>query len=404
MDLVQTLKNHPLQKELGFARSEYAMRVAKTQQLMRERGIDFLVISITPNLGYLTGYDTTMPSGYSMGILGQTGNVRLHTSELEAPCALLFSTIEDIDVYRWYESTDTATQLSHILLDLGANGCRIGLEMDNPETFASGAMNVRSYLRMTELLPNATFVDATHLVLKVRSIKSPAEIEKMRVAATWSLEGLMATINACEEGKTDTEVVGEGYYALKKAGSELMSIDPMCVTGPRTGYMPHIPYRRHTLEKGHPVYLEYTGTYDRYNAPTMRSCVIGQPSDGIRRLSDSALMVNELLLEHIKPGRTGDDIAQLTKKALDLAPEGSFFHGCYGYSIGMGHQPAWTEANLYIAEGSEEIMLPGMAFHLPICMWHPEDKYGIGFSESIVVTENGCEILGPGEHRELIIR
>lgn len=404
MNLVQTLKNHPLPKELGFDIKEYAARVAKTQHLMRERGIDFLIISITPNLGYLTGYDTTMLSGYCMGILGQTGNVRLHTSELEAPCALLFSTIEDIDVYRWYESTDTATQLGQILRDMGADGRRIGIEMDNPETFASGALNVRTYLRLKELMPKAQFVDCTHLVLEVRSVKSSTEIEKMRIAAHWSMQGLMATIDSCEIGKTDTDIVGEGYYALKKAGSELMSIDPMCVTGPRTGYMPHIPYRRHELKEGHPVYLEYTGTYDRYNAPIMRSCVLGQPSEGIRRISDASLMVNDLLLENIKPGRTGDDIAQIAKKGLDLAPEGYFFHGCYGYSIGMGHQPAWTEAALYIAEGAETVLVPGMTFHLPICIWSPEGKYGVGFSESIVVTEDGCEILGTGEHRELIIR
>lgn len=404
MDLVAILKRDPLPKELAFPEAEYRQRVAATQSLMRERGIDFLVISITPNLGYLTGYDTTMPSGYTIGILGQSGNVRLHASELEAPCALLFSTIEEIDVFHWYDADDTATQLGGILRDLGADGRRIGLEMDNPETFASGALDTRTYRRLAELLPKAEFVDATHLVLDVRSVKSPAEIGKMRQAAKWTLQGLLASIDACAEGRTDNEVVAEGYYTMVRAGSELMSIDPMCVVGPRTAYMPHIPYRRHRLERGHTVYLEYTGTYDRYNAPAMRSAVIGAPSDGVRQLADATLGALDALLANIKPGRTGHEVAQVARQALAKGPEGTFFHGGFGYSIGMGHQPTWTEAAHYIAEGSETLLRPGMTFHLPLCTWVPAEKYGLGFSESILVTETGCEILGPGDRRELAVR
>ncbi len=404
MDLVQTLKQNPEPKELAFPLEEYQKRVSAAQSSMQGQGIDVLIISITPNLGYLTGYDTTMPSGYTIGILEQTGSVRLHCSELEAPCALLFSTIEDIDVFYWHAAEDTATQLGGILRDLGADGKRIGIEMDNPETFASGALDTRTYLRLAELLPGAEFADATHLVTELRSVKSPAELDHMRQAAKWSLTGLLATIDACAEGKTDNDIVAEGYYAMIKAGSELMSIDPMCITGPRTAYMPHIPYRRKALEQGHTVYLEYTGTYQRYNAPAMRSAVIGEPSDGIRRLSDAALEVLDQLFSNIKPGRTGDDVAQTVKKVWDKAPEGTYFHGGYGYSIGMGNQPTWTEAAHYVAEQCETVLKPGMTFHLPICAWVPSEKYGIGFSESIVVTETGCEILGPGERRELAVR
>ncbi|MBS0563270.1 MAG: aminopeptidase P family protein, partial [Proteobacteria bacterium] len=207
MDLVSILKKDPLPKELAFPVAEYQKRVAATQNLMRAQGIDFLIISMTPNLGYLTGYDTTMPSGYTIGILGQSGNVRLHASELEAPCALLFSTIEEIDVFYWYDADDTSTQLCGILRDLGADGKRIGLEMDNPETFASGALDTRTYRRMQELLPKAEFVDATHLVLDVRSVKSAGELDKMRQAAKWTLQGLLASIDACALGRTDNEVV-----------------------------------------------------------------------------------------------------------------------------------------------------------------------------------------------------
>jgi Xaa-Pro dipeptidase len=186
------------------------------------------------------------------------------------------------------------------------------------------------------------------------------------------------------------------------AGSELMSIDPMIMSGRRAGYMPHIPYKRVRLAKGDPIYLEFSGSYERYNAPSMRSAVTGPPSDGIRRLADASLATVEILLQNIRAGRTGHDIAQDARSALDSVPE-AFFHGGFGYSIGMGFQPTWTEAPMYIAEGIERELEPGMTFHLPICAWVPA-QYGIGFSVSIVVTETGCEFLTPGRNRALAVR
>ncbi len=404
MDLVEILNESPLPTELAFSEAEYAARVAKTQARMVEDGIDVLIISSTPNLGYLTGYDCTMSCGYTIGILATTGDVALHASELEAPCALLFSTIRDIKQFYWYESEGTAVQLGQMLSDRGAGSKRIGLEMGNPETFACGAFDTESYLALVKALPDASFVNATNLVLDVRMIKSAPEIAYMRKAGALTGVGLKATLDVTAEGKTDNEIVAAGYGAMIAAGSELMSIDPMCTTGPRTGYMPHIPYKRFKLEQGHPIYLEYSGCYERYNAPGMRSACIGEPSDNLRRLSETSIKTLELLLENIRPGRTGDDVAQVAKHGFDDAPEGVYFHGGYGYSIGMGFQPTWTENPHYIAIGSETVLETGMAFHLPICTWVPADKIGIGFSESIAVTETGCEVLTASGDRVLAIR
>lgn len=404
MNLMQALEQSPLPRELAFPEAEYRERVRKAQKLMAEQGIDILLISSTPNLGYLTGYDSTMSCGYTIGILGQTGEVELHCSELEAPCALLFSTIKKIDVFYWYEAQDTATQLGKILADRGANGKRIGLEMGNAETFASGAFDTKSYLRLVEVLPKAKFIDATRLVLDVRLIKSPAEIAYMKQAGQYTWTGLKASLDAAAEGKTDNQVVAAGYGAMIAAGSELMSIDPMIMTGKRAGYMPHIPYKRIKLNRGDAIYLEYSGCHQRYNAPGMRSAVIGTPPDGTKRLADAAIKTLELLLENIRPGRTGDEVAKVAKRGLDGAPKDTFFHGGYGYAIGMGFQPTWTENPVYIAEGSDVPLKAGMTFHLPICAWVPTDKYGIGFSESVVVTEKGCETLGPGLERHLHVR
>ncbi len=402
MDLVKEIMKNPLPRELAFTKAEYDERSAKAQARMKAEGIDVLLISNTSNLGYLTGYDTTMPSGYTVGILQATGGVALHSSELEATCGLLAGVIEDFVSFRWYDAQDTAGHLGGVLRDRGLSRARIGLEMGYAETFASGAFDTKSYLRLKQMLPEAEFVDATLLVLDVRSIKTEKELGYMREAGRISALGLEAARNAAAEGLMDNDLVAAAHHAMISAGSELMSIDPMCMTGRRCGYMPHIPYRRTRLNKGDTIYLEFTGTFNRYNAPCMRSAVIGEPSDAVKRLSDAAIETVETLLANIRPGRTGAEVAAIAQKVLDRVPE-AFFHGGFGYSIGMGFQPSWCEAPLYISEAEQRELKPGMTFHLPICAWVPA-QYGIGFSESVVVTDTGCETLTPGTNRYLAVR
>ena len=58
---------------------------------------------------------------------------------------------------------------------------------------------------------------------------------------------------------------------------------------------------------------------------------------------------------------------------------------------------------MYIARGIEVELQSGMCFHLANCYSMPA-QYGAGFSESIAVTESGCEMLSPGVLRELVVR
>jgi Xaa-Pro dipeptidase len=389
--------------DLAFPREEYERRVEAVRQLMRDRDIDVLLVSNTSNWAYLTGYDTTMPSCYGVGILPLEGDLAVHTAELEVPCAMYNSMVRDIHVYEWYDPRTTAEQLAEVLLDRGYDGRTVGIEMGYPETFAIGAYDTRSYLTLTEKLTRAQWADATHLVLDVRMIKGPAELDMMRRAGELTWTGLEASLDAVAEGRSDNDVVAAGYRAMIAAGSELMSIDGMCMVGHRAGLGPHMPFKRTRLKAGDTIYLEYTGTYNRYNAPSMRSAVIGPPSDGVRRLADAAIDTLELLIDNIAPGRSGDDVARSAKKGLEPVADEMWFHGGYGYSIGLGMQPSWTEAAMYIAEGEERELRPGMTFHLPICIFAPQ-QYGTGFSESVAVTESGCEVLTPGRRRELAVR
>ena len=89
-----------------------------------------------------------------------------------------------------------------------------------------------------------------------------------------------------------------------------------------------------------------------------------------------------------KPGNTTDDVAQKFWTVLDkynIKKESRT-----GYSIGIGYPPDWGEHTLSIRKNDMTVLEPNVTFHLMAGMWM--DTWGLEISESIRVTENGCEL------------
>lgn len=384
------VKHEPV---LPFERGEYERREAAVRAAMDRAGVDVLVLSDTANVTYLTGYDTGMPSGYAVLIFPKDGPAIFHCGELEATCMLYNGSVSEIEAYRWFEPGDEATQLAAILADRGHLEGTVAVELSNADTFAIGALDAQTFLTLREALGTTPIVDATPLMLGVRAIKSEPEIECMRKAGGYTWAGLEAGLAAIAEGATDNDVNAAIYHGLVSAGSEAPSITPLLMTGERTGWMPHQPFGRNPLRPGDPVYMEVTGTHNRYGAPSMRTGVLGEPSDDVRRLAEASIAAVEVLLENIAPGRSGEEIAAVAERTKEAIPEATS-GGAFGYSIGLGAMPTWTEAPIYIAAGEQRQLEVGMTFHLPNGRWIP-GRCGAGFSESVVVTADGCECLTP---------
>ncbi|MFQ5872807.1 MAG: M24 family metallopeptidase, partial [Dehalococcoidia bacterium] len=146
------------------------------------------------------------------------------------------------------------------------------------------------------------------------------------------------------------------------------------------------------LKVGDTVFLEFGGCYQRYTAPMMRTAVIGEPSDKVKRVTGAVKDTFKRLLEAIKPGRTCHEVALDAHKGFAAIDSEVFFNGAFGYNVGVGFPPDWVEGLVFIAEGIDQPLLPGMVFHLPICLRVP-GRFGVGLSETIAVTESECEIL-----------
>jgi Xaa-Pro aminopeptidase len=138
--------------------------------------------------------------------------------------------------------------------------------------------------------------------------------------------------------------------------------------------------------------MEYGGCYKRYTAPIMRSALLGEPDAETRRFEDAVLATVQAIIDAIRPGRSCHDVAVAAKRAHASIGGIAYFSGAYGYNVGVGFPPTWADGIAFIAEGVEEELRPGMTYHLPIAMRAP-GRFGVSLSETLLVTEKGCELL-----------
>jgi Xaa-Pro aminopeptidase len=140
------------------------------------------------------------------------------------------------------------------------------------------------------------------------------------------------------------------------------------------------------------VFIEFGGTFQRYSGLIMRTAVAGTPSYQVSKISDACIETVNRLVEVIGPDVTGKEVVEYAASGLDPIREMVHWHGNFAYSTGLGFSPTWADCNWTIRPGGKEVIREGMALHLPIVV-RIIGEVGIGFSETLIVTDRGCEVL-----------
>jgi Xaa-Pro aminopeptidase len=382
---LDALTSRPIPKDLAFPEEEYRRRVAKVRSLMAERGLDALLVTEVPNVCYLSGYDTFVPNNFACLTLAADGEPTLQVAEFEIPGALLNSWVKDVRATRFNDPDAVVKEFSGILQEHKLDGKRIGLETRLP------GINIDVYEGLKKALPRANFVDASDLVFRARLVKSPAELAYMRQAAEIAKKGIADAAKSVRAGMSDNEIASVAYATLAKEGSEYFSCQPCVVVGHRTGWI-HTSQRRSRVKAGETVMMEVGAFVRRYVGAIMHTVVVGQPSRDVERLVKASDDTLKLIAATVKPGRTAHEVATEVKKGLDGVAKEAYSTGMFGYAVGLSFPPTWREGRFMIAEGVHEPMVPNMTFLSPITLRLP-GILGIGYTETLAVTETGCEVL-----------
>ena len=387
-----------IQKQLAFSVEEYRGRLAGVQKRVADAGLDGLVVTTPENICYLSGYHT---SGYyyvQALLVAAEGEPRLVTRHFEQ---------RNIDAYSWLDRdthgisfTDSENPMDKVvagLADLGVDAGRIGVET------ASFFLTVDRYEELKAWLPNATLANGSGIVEDGRKVKSPAEVEYIRQACRISETGIAALEEHARPGITENELAGEIHKAMVSAGGEYPGLPLFLSSGWRTE-IPHANWTDRMIEKGDLVFCELTGVVKRYSGPLLRCVSLGEPSDDLVRCAEASHDMLDAAIETIKPGVTSHAVNAAVVAVAEKAGLASGVTNRAGYSVGINFPPDWGEGVFLDLKGGDETVLrTGMCFHIPRSM-RIEGKVAVSFSETVRVSETGCEVLTDYQPRGLIVK
>jgi Xaa-Pro dipeptidase len=369
-------------KRPAFSTEEYDRRLREVRWRMSAKGIDCLLIHSFPNICYLTGLETVAPHKYFMLAVPLEGELALLCQTFESHNALLAGCVCALITYDL--NADYVAASRDLLVSRGWPGRRLGIE------FSSAGLRASDCRRLTESLAGSCWVDGSGLLDDVKTVKSEAELYYLRQAAQWSSRGMQAATEAVAEGATDNDVAAAAYRTLIEAGSEYMCYAPIVTSGRRSG-IPHSTHQRVRIAQGDPVLIEIGACCRRYSAPIMRTASAGVPRDEVKKLAEIADAGVSTVIENMRPGALAGEIALKAKTRIQGISASTIWHGYYGYSVGIGFPPEWSDSPAAIREGSALVLEPGMVFHCSTS-FREIGQWGVAISETVAVTADGCEV------------
>jgi Xaa-Pro dipeptidase len=367
---------------LAFTEAEYARRLGELRTRMQAMSLDVFLVVVAENITYLSGYETIGYSNFGILVVRRDAPPLLYIREMERTVAEVTTWLDDFEIYA--DDQDPLEQAVTLLRKRGWLDGRVGVELG--DSFVSPAL----MYRLRRLLGQT--VDATGLVEAGRRIKSDEEVAMIRRAARITERGIDAALAAIRPGVTENAVSSAAYATMMAAGSDFFAGDPIVTSGWRSG-IAHLTFGNRRLERGDTILLEMSGCQRRYFGPLMRGAVVAPASVEARRMADVVIEALEAAIGAIRPGVTSGEVDAACRAPIERAGFEPNFRKRTGYSVGVGFAPSWGEGHIVSLRRDDPTRLEaGMVFHMPPAL-RVSRRYGLGFSETVLVTPTGCEVL-----------
>lgn len=379
--------------QLPFARAEYEQRLQKIRSEMQKRGLDLLIVNDIANQHYITGYD-----GWSF-YTPQVVLVSIEDAEpvwigraMDAAGGLLTAWMKPENMVGFPE--DHVQHADRHPMDwiaqwISAKGWgkrRIGIELE------AYYFSPKGHARLTAGLPDAKFIDADLLVNWIRAVKSPAEIDYLRKASLLAQAAIAKAYDVIAPGVRECDAIAQ-IQAAQVAGSPDFAGDitalPPTILGGENASAPHIMWSDRRFGANETIALELAGVCRRYAAGLARTLQLGKTPQRVADTAKAVLEGMEAVLQTVKPGALAEDVEAVWRKVI--ARHGLKKESRIGYSIGVAYPPDWGEHTISLRPGDKTVLVPGNVVHSILGMWM--EGWGIEVSETILVTETGCETL-----------
>ena len=362
-----------------FSNAEMASRHQRVMSLIQENDLDAILFFGNGPFANDIYWLTDWPGGRESYVLFQKDLDPVVITQLfnHVPMAHVLSVIDDV---RW-AGANTAATVSDALGSRGLSGKKIGLV---------GPVPYRHYLHFTENLSDAEFSDASGSFRMMRTIKKPEEIERLKKASELTDKSIAAVAAGLKVGMREDRIplLIESAYLEEGGYAGIHFMSSMSMTNPDFP----VPAQYHSnreLEPGDCLITEISGAWWGYSGQIHRTFSFAEPTDEWQKLHEVAVEGYLAIENAIKDGATTADV--------ELAAE--VIHE-RGYTIlddllhGVNQSPPIIQTKTTKRHQNRDITFKeNMAITIQPNVMTMDERMGLQFGETVMVTKTGCERL-----------
>jgi Xaa-Pro aminopeptidase len=267
---------------------------------------------------------------------------------------------------------------------LGAKPRRIGAEL--------GFLPVDAGTALGNAFPDSEIVDALFVLERLRAVKSPEELRKLRIASERVIESMLAVIANHGPGATKRELT----EALRREETNRgLTFDYCLITA---GSSLNRAPSEHKWGKGDVLSLDSGGNYHGYIGDLCRMAIHGEPDAELEDLLAEIESIQRASMKPIKAGATGSVIYAVAEPLVHKSKHHNHMHFlAHGMGLVSHEAPRLTATGPvpYDAYDAGRPLERGMVVSVETTLQHPQRGF-IKLEDTVVVTDTGFEIYGEG--------
>lgn len=374
-------------------------RLERLQALMVEKNLSALVCRLPENVVYLTDY--WPHHGFSVAVLFQSGKPLLFIPEVEQEYAhpqwaeitpFGWGLLKDQDLYTNYRRFLTQVRDQHDFSS-GKVGFELTFEVVGPSyRAAEPVVPALPWMHLArDVFGESLLVDSADIFSTARAIKSPYELNKLRLANEIAEMGINEALANLKPGMSEVQVGAMIEHKIRAdgpgyKGARLVRANAEVGAGPigSTRGTLLVPSTTYKIQSGDIVMIELATVVDGYWSDLTHMAVAGAANERQREVYNALLLAQQAAVAKMKAGNTFGDPDKAAREVLEQAGLGEYFVHITGHGVGLRYH----EFTPLLMPGMQATLEAGMVSSVEPGVYIP-DFGGLRIEDNVAVGVDG---------------